>query len=135
MSRKRKSDTSLVLRENAVGSITPDRYARALNRFMLYATTIFVSVSFLFIDAELTDYFLSEYVQFLYENDFSMNWAGVLLSAVQDRYPSLRRQVNGSWRSFAAWRRLEPAQRAKPNSICVLQLILHRFLRSQLLIM
>ena len=54
-----------------------------------------------------------------------MNWAGVLLSAVQDRYPSLRRQINSAWRSFAAWRRLEPAQRAKPISICVLQLLLH----------
>ena len=54
-----------------------------------------------------------------------MNLAGVPLSAVSDRYPALRHVINGSWRSFAAWGRLEPAQRAKPVSVLVLQLLLH----------
>ena len=125
MNRKRQRDTSLVLRENAVGLITRGRYAISLSRFFLYCTAIFVSTEVLFVDGPATDYMISEYIQFLYENNLPMNWAGLLLSAVQDKYPVLRRQINGSWRSFAAWRRIEPAQRAKPIGIIVLQLLLH----------
>ena len=104
MNRKRERDTSLILRENAVGLITRGRYAISLSRFFLYCTAIFVSTEVLFVDGPATDYMISEYIQFLYENNLPMNWAGLLLSAVQDRYPILRRQINGSWRSFAAWR-------------------------------
>ena len=125
MNRKRKRDTNLVLRDNAVGNLTRGRYAISLSRFLLYCTFVFLSTDLLFVDGQATDYMISEYLQFLYENNFPMNWAGVLLSAVQDKYPVLRRQINGSWRSFAAWRRLEPAQRARPIGIVVLQLLLH----------
>ena len=125
MNRKRKRDTNLVLRDNAVGNLTRDRYAVSLSRFLLYCTFVFISTDLLFVDGQATDYMISEYLQFLYENNFPMNWAGLLLSAVQDKYPVFRRQINGSWRSFAAWRRLEPAQRARPIGIVVLQLLLH----------
>ena len=125
MNRKRKRDTSLVLRDNAVGNLTRGRYAISLSRFLLYCSFVFLSTDLLFVDGQATDYMISDYIQFLYSNNFSMNWAGVLLSAVQDKYPVLRRQINGSWRSFAAWRRLEPAQRARPIGIVVLQLLLY----------
>jgi hypothetical protein len=132
--QKRKRDTSLVLRENAVGAVSRERYGRAIARFQLFCFSVFTSIALLFIDGETTDYCLSEYIQFLYENEFSMNWAGVVISAVQDRYPSLRKHLNGAWRSFAAWRRIEPSQRAKPISIVVLQLLLHTlFLHATLL--
>jgi hypothetical protein len=56
----------------------------------------------------------SAYVQYIYDQDEPMAWAADFLSAVSDKFPHLRGKLTASWRAYAAWKRLEPPQRARP---------------------
>ena len=72
-------------------------------------------------DAENVDSILALYLQFLYDEHLPMCWGGDALSAIGDACPRLRRLLPSAWRSFSAWQRLEPAQRARPLLLAVLQ--------------
>jgi integrase len=73
------------------------------------------------LDSPALDEILQSYLQYLYDESLPMCWGADVLSSVQDMMPRLRRELPGAWRYYSAWQRLEPAQRAKPLLVTILQ--------------
>ena len=117
--RNQKRKLEVDLARAAVGNAARGRYDAALSRykiFLSYFGFIFQITNLLRLDEHA-----ASYVQSLYENSLPMVWAADFLSGLSDKWPHLRGHLSGAWRNFTAWKRLEPAQQAKPASRIVVR--------------
>ncbi len=103
---------SVPLRQRVVGRRTRARYDAALRRFNRYCTI--GGLAFNPSDFGAADCLVERYVQALYDLGAPRSWASIFLSALNDRFPRLRRELPSGWRSVRAWQFECPPKRAPP---------------------
>ena len=100
------------LRELLVERKTLQRYELAVGWFMQWCLLVGLGTAQNF---EELDWQLSEYLEFLWEQDQRRGLAGDTLSGVS-HYANAKRKIPFSWRLLAAWQRNEVPVRAPPMS-------------------
>jgi integrase len=94
-----------------INARTLKRYTTALQIFFQWTLAERISL-------EVTEWELDEicgrFIDVCWQEGEAKGVAGDVLSALQHRIPSLKRNLNGSWRLFTAWNRHEMPSRAPP---------------------
>lgn len=99
------------------------RYEKAFNAFLKYLQDQGEALS---PSIEGLDTQAIEYLNFLWEEGWSLGQAGDTLSALQHYQPSCRKRLQGAWRMLRVWQLHEVPARAPPFSLQILEVVLGR---------
>lgn len=73
---------------------------------------------------EMVDLQAQDFLEYLWETGEGMSLAADCLSAIQHFQPSMRRQLNGSWRLLRTWQRYEIPSRSPPLTWTLLETLM-----------
>ena len=90
------------------------RYDSVLALFVAWLALANQSFEILVIQPTELDTLAVDYLQVMYDEGRPKGEAGVLISALQNRFPSLKTHLLASWRAAKAWSYLEPGHFRKP---------------------
>ena len=99
------------------------RYERALKAFVHYLQGQGESLAS---SIQALDSQVVEYLNYLWEEGWSLGQAGDTLSAIQHFQPSCRKRLQGAWRMLRIWQLHEVPARAPPFSLQILEVVLGR---------
>ena len=99
------------LKDQLIAPKTQMRYSLALSRFFHFLRQHSMPMPR---TAVRLDSALSKFIDNLWESGDPLGYAQDAISGVQHHVPRLRRQLQGSWRLIAAWRKAEIPARADP---------------------
>lgn len=110
-----------VLRDLVLKPSTIERYQKAFKLFVEYLKG---QKQVLSSTKEGLDHQVQEYIEFLWQEGEHLSLVGDTLSSIQHFQPSMKKNLNGSWRFFRTWQRYELPSRSPPFTIQTLHTVL-----------